>query len=166
MGDAEMIGEWLVALEGTTVAGALRHSVWAYPLVNAAHILGVALLVGAVLPLDLRLLGVWRSVPLAPLWRVLPPTAGVGLGLAMVCGMLLFITRATEYAASGLFIAKMLVVSIGLANAVALRSFVPRTAGPMRSALGKLPIRVQLAAGISLAAWLTALILGRLVGYF
>ena len=99
-----MIGEWLVALEATAVAGALRGSVWAYPLVNAVHILGVALLVGAMLPLDLRLLGAWRSVPLAPLWRVLTRTASAGLGLAMVCGTLLFITRATEYAASGLFI--------------------------------------------------------------
>jgi hypothetical protein len=37
-----MIGEWLLALEAMPVAGALRGSVWAYPLVNAAHILGVA----------------------------------------------------------------------------------------------------------------------------
>ena len=161
-----MIGEWLVALEATAVAGALRGSVWAYPLVNAGHILGVALLVGAMLPLDLRLLGAWRSVPLAPLWRVLTRTAGAGLGLAMVCGILLFITRASEYVASGLFISKMVAVGIGTANVVALRMLVPEATAPMRSALEKPPVRVQLASGISLAAWLTALILGRLVGYF
>ena len=161
-----MIGEWLVALEATAVAGALRGSVWAYPLVNAVHILGVALLVGAMLPLDLRLLGAWRSVPLAPLWRVLTRTAGAGLGLAMVCGTLLFITRATEYASSGLFISKMVVVGVGTANAVAVRTLMPKAIAPMRSALEKPPVRVQLAGGISLAAWLTALLLGRLVGYF
>jgi hypothetical protein len=161
-----MIGEWLVALEATAVAGALRGSVWAYPLVNAVHILGVALLVGAMLPLDLRLLGAWRSVPLAPLWRVLTRTASAGLGLAMVCGILLFITRATEYASSGLFISKMVVVGVGTANAVALRTLVPDAIAPMKSALEKPPVRVQLAGGISLAAWLTALLLGRLVGYF
>ena len=161
-----MIGDWLVALEATAVAGALRGSVWAYPLVNTVHILGVALLVGAMLPLDLRLLGAWRSVPLAPLWRVLTRTAGAGLGLAMVCGTLLFITRATEYASSGLFISKMVVVGVGTANAVALRTLMPKAIAPMRSALEKPPVRVQLAGGISLAAWLTALLLGRLVGYF
>jgi len=161
-----MIGEWLVALEATAVAGALRGSVWAYPLVNAVHILGVALLVGAMLPLDLRLLGAWRSVPLAPLWQVLTRTAGAGLGLAIVCGTLLFITRATEYASSGLFISKMVVVGVGTANAVALRMLVPNAIVAMRSALEKPPVRVQLAGGISLAAWLTALLLGRLVGYF
>jgi hypothetical protein len=161
-----MIGEWLVALEATGLAGALRGSVWAYPLVNALHILGVALLVGAILPLDLRLLGAWRSVPLAPLWRVLTRTAGAGLGLAMACGTLLFITRASEYAASGLFISKMVMVGIGTVNAVALRTLGPDAIAPMRSAPEKPPLRVRLAGGISLAAWLTALMLGRLVGYF
>src|ERR687892_1742012 len=155
-----MIGEWLMALEATALAGALRGSVWAYPLVNAGHILGVALLVGAMLPLDLRLLGAWQSVPLAPLWRVLTRTAGAGLGLAIVFGILLFITRATEYAASGLFLSKMVVVGVGTANALALRTLVPDAVAPMRSALEKPPVRVQLAGGISLAAWLTALMLG------
>jgi hypothetical protein len=161
-----MIGEWLAALEATALAGALRGSVWAYPLVNAAHILGVALLVGAIIPLDLRLLGAWRSVPLVPLWRVLTRTAGVGLILAIVFGTLLFITRATEYATSGLFISKMVVVSAGTANALALRTLVSDAIAPMRSALEKPPARLQLAGGISLVAWLTALTLGRLVGYF
>jgi hypothetical protein len=161
-----MIGEWLAALEATALARALRDSVWAYPLVNAAHILGVALLVGAIIPLDLRLLGAWQSVPLAPLWRVLTRTAGAGLGLAIVFGTLLFITRATEYAASSLFLSKMVVVGVGTANALAVRTLVPDTIASMRSAREKPPVRVQLAGGISLAAWLMALTLGRLVGYF
>ena len=161
-----MIGAWLAMLEATALAGTLRGSVWAYPLVNTAHILGVALLVGAMIPLDLRLLGAWRSVPLAPLWRVLTRTAGAGLGLAIVCGILLFITRATEYAASGLFLSKMVLVGIGTANALTVRTLVPEAIAPMRSAREKSPVRVRLAGGLSLAAWLTALTLGRLVGYF
>lgn len=51
-----MLGQWLAALEATELARALRDSVWIYPLVNAGHILGVALLVGSIVPLDLRLL--------------------------------------------------------------------------------------------------------------
>ncbi|WP_445398454.1 hypothetical protein [Zobellella sp. An-6] len=161
-----MSADWLVALEATALAGALRNSVWVYPLVNAAHILGVALLVGAIVPLDLRLLGAWRSVALAPLWRVLTRTAGAGLALAIVCGSLLFITRATEYAASGLFISKMAVVAMGTANALALRWVRPVDPERILPAGAKPPGRVRLAGGVSLAAWLTALTLGRLVGYF
>jgi hypothetical protein len=140
--------------------------VWAYPLINAAHILGVALLVGAIVPLDLRLLGVWRSAPIAPLWRVLTRAAGTGLVLASVFGILLFITRATEYAVSRLFLAKMVVVCAGAANALALRWVLPDDILHKPSPGGNLPGRVRLAGVISLLAWLTALTLGRLVGYF
>jgi hypothetical protein len=161
-----MMGEFLAALEATALAGALRRSVWAYPLVNTAHILGVALLVGAIVPLDLRLLGAWRSVPLCAIWRVLTRTAAAGLVLASVFGALLFITRATEYAASNLFVSKMVIVGAGAANALLLHIVLPNKRLQSVAATGKLPGRVQLASGLSLAAWLTALTLGRLVGYF
>src|SRR5262245_6160196 len=115
-----MIGEWLAGLEATALARALRGSVYAYPLVNAGHILGVALLVGSIVPLDLRLLGAWRTAPLAPLWHVLTRTAATGLALAILFGSLLFIAKATEYAASGLFLSKMAVVGAGAVNALAL----------------------------------------------
>jgi len=161
-----MIEQWAAALEATELAAALRNSVWSYPLVNAAHILGVALLVGSIVPLDLRLLGAWRSVPLAPLWGVLTRTAGIGLVLAIIFGTLLFITRATEYIASNLFIAKMLVVAIGTANALTLRIPSQAKISEITSSRWKLPTRLRLAAGVSLAAWLAALTLGRLVGYF
>lgn len=161
-----MIEEWPAALEATPLATALRGSVWVYPLVNAAHILGVALLVGSIVPLDLRLLGVWRSVPLTPLWGVLTRTAGAGLILAMIFGALLFITRASEYTASNLFISKMAVVALGTANALALRVLPQTQVSEITSTKGNPPARLRLAGGISLVTWLTALTLGRLIGYF
>lgn len=161
-----MIEEWPAALEATPLATALRGSVWVYPLVNAAHILGVALLVGSIVPLDLRLLGVWRSVPLTPLWGVLTRTAGAGLILAMIFGALLFITRASEYTASNLFISKMAVVALGTANALALRVLPQTQVSEITSTKGKPSARLRLAGGISLVTWLTALTLGRLIGYF
>lgn len=156
------MAEWLMALEASSLAVALRGSVWVYPIVNAAHILGIALLVGSILPLDLRLLGWWPKTSLAVLWQVLTRTAAVGLGLATVSGMLLFSTRATAYSASGLFVTKMAIVGLATANALLLHWAIwhrqPEEEG---SSMG-----MRMAAGISLAAWITALILGRLVGYF
>jgi len=161
-----MIGDWTAALEATILARALRGSVWAYPLVNAGHILGVTLLVGAIIPLDLRLLGFWQSVPLAPLWRVLTRTAGIGFALTIFCGALLFITRAMDYVHSSLFISKMIFVGTGLANALVLRGTVPGELLLVHSGSTKIPWRVRFGACVSLVAWLTALILGRLIGYF
>ncbi|MGF2687008.1 hypothetical protein ACQUWM_10940 [Marinobacter sp. DUT-3] len=150
---------WLTALEASGLATALRNSVWVYPLVNAGHILGVALLVGGIVPLDLRLLGLWRNLPLAPLWRVLRTTSATGLVVAVVCGTLLFSTRATEYVASPWFQAKMLVVLLGFTNALWL-AWWTRGGGPWKTDVARLP------AAISLVAWGTALCLGRLLGYF
>jgi hypothetical protein len=161
-----MIEQWAAALEATDLAVALRNSVWSYPLVNAAHLLGVALLVGSIVPLDLRLLGVWRSVSLAPLGGVLSRIAGTGLVLAMIFGTLLFITRASEYIVSNVFISKMVVVAVGTANALALRMTWPAHVSEITSTEVKTPARLRFAAGISLATWLAALTLGRLVGYF
>jgi hypothetical protein len=157
-----VVGDWLAGLEAITLSRALRDSVWIYPLVNAGHLLGIALLIGSIVPLDLRLLGFWRSQSIAPLWNVLTRVAAFGLALAAICGVLLFITRATEYAASGFFLAKMAVVGTAGANALVLRWI-----GPVRLSNGwPLPRYVRFSAAVSLVAWITALILGRLVGYF
>lgn len=161
-----MIAEWLAALEATALARELRGSVWVYPLVNAGHVAGVALLVGAIVPLDLRLLGLWPAVPLAPLWQVLGRTAGAGLLLAIGCGFLLFAAQATDYAASRLFTAKMAVVAVSIANALLLRLAVPGEGPRTIAASGRLPVGIRLAGGVSLIGWFTALILGRLIGYF
>ncbi len=156
----------MAALEATALARELRDSVWVYPLVNTGHIAGIALLVGSIIPLDLRLLGAWRSVPLAPLWHVLPRTAATGLILAITFGLLLFATRATEYIASGYFLAKMAVVALATANAVSLHLLNSPSVAHDSVATRRPPKRVRIGASVSLVGWLTALTLGRLVGYF
>jgi hypothetical protein len=84
----------------------------------------------------------------------------------MVFGILLFIARATEYVASNIFISKMFVVGIGAANALVL-SLVPQAhIAETAPTHGNPSAILRVAAGISLIAWLTALILGRLIGYF
>lgn len=157
--------DWLLALEATALATALRESTLAYPLVNAGHILGIALLVGGILPLDLRLLGFWRFTPLLPLLRILGSTATAGLVLTLTCGLLLFIGRATDYVQSSLFLIKMAVVLLGLANALLLRRALWKEDN-RRLTGALLPWRLRLGALLSLLAWLTAVVLGRLVGYF
>ena len=63
------------ALQASGLSEMLHASVWLYPLVNTGHLLGMALLFGAIVVLDLRLNGLWRQVPAALLARVLDATA-------------------------------------------------------------------------------------------
>lgn len=153
------MNDWLPWLEATAFAVALRDSVWVYPLVNAAHLMGVALLVGAIVPLDLRLLGFWPSVPLAAFGRVLRAVAATGLILALLAGGAMFVARAAEYAASSYFLAKMAFVFVGGVNALVVSRVSP-------ARMVDWGIGCALAAALSLICWTSALVLGRLVGYF
>ena len=149
------------SIEQWPLAAELRGSTWAYPLVNAAHIVGIALLFGAIVPLDLRLAGFWSAIPVAPLRRVLVPVAVLGLCLAVTAGALLFIAKASDYAASGLFQAKMALVALALINATALRL------APAWRAKDEVASRWPRLAGVaSMVLWFSAILLGRLVGYF
>ena len=137
----------------------LRSERWGYAAVNAAHILGVALLIGAILPLNLRLFGLWRAVPRALLVRVLVPMAAAGLGLAVVAGFLLFSVRAQEYAAIGFLQVKLLLVVVGTLTALeAHRRYGLLLEGASRW-------RLTAHAGISTICWLGALLCGRLTGF-
>ena len=161
-----MIEQALVSIEELAFVSALRGSTFMYPLVNAGHILGVSLLVGGIVPLDLRLLGLWRRYPVTMFVAVLRVTSAIGLGLAVVCGALLFTTAAVDYAGSRLFQVKIARVLLGVSNALMLARVLRRQTVqnlPMGAAM---PLALQAGASLSLVVWLSVLILGRLLGYF
>jgi hypothetical protein len=97
---------------------------------------------------------------------VLTRTAGLGLILAVGFGTLLFITRPTAYVHSSLFIVKMAAVAAGAGNAVALHWIVSAGRWRVGPKSDLAPAGIRILGGLSMAVWLTALILGRLVGYF
>lgn len=147
------------ALEQAAPVVALRESTLAYPLVNAVHIIGIALLFGSIVALDLRLLG-WRqdAGPAEALTRLLVPVAITGLLIAIPAGLLMFATDARAYAASSLFQAKLAVIALAIVNALWLRATARRRPTPR--------LRAAFTAAASILLWLGAIVLGRLVGYF
>lgn len=165
-----MIADLLSALAASSPALALKGSFWAYPLVNAAHILGLALLIGAIVPLDLRILGLLRDIRLSALARGLVPVAATGLALAASTGFALFMVKPIEYAGSQLFLGKIAVICVGLINVAWVRAH-PLWAEIIRANESQLnateaDLRLKIAALVSLLAWLAVLLLGRLIGYF
>lgn len=152
------------AAEGWSLAVFLRQSIWAYPLVNTLHLLGIAVLIGSIVTLDLRILGFWRNLSAADLARVLVPVAIAGFCLAAVAGPLLFVVQAKTYAATWLFPAKMVLLVAALTNAF----FFMRSAAWRRfsgSTLTSAPVMLRVMAVLSLFLWIGVLVLGRLVGY-
>jgi hypothetical protein len=117
------------------VAQSLKSSRFVYPLVNAAHILGLATLFGSILCLDLRLLGAFRSVPAQPLARYLPRVAAFGLGVAIVTGALLFTVEPQDYAANPAFLTKAALVGLPHPGGRRDRGRITDLGGPVAGAL-------------------------------
>jgi hypothetical protein len=157
----------LAWLEASSLGHAMRGAgVWTYGIVNLGHILGIATLFGSILALDLRLLGVWRRVPLAALASPTVPLAALGFALAAASGACMLATNASEYVGNPFLLVKFPAIALGLLNALAL-SFLPAWRQRATRELGARERR-QLAAfgGVSLAAWLSALAAGRMIGYW
>jgi hypothetical protein len=157
----------LVWLEGSALGELMRSSgVWTYGLVNLVHILGISTLFGSVLALDLRLLGLWRRVPLAAIERPTLTLAACGFAVAAASGVALVSTNGTEYVGNPFLVAKLWAIGLGVAN-VAAAQFLPawraRAAEPhdlrQRLTLG-------VVGGTSLLCWLAAVTAGRMIGYW
>src|SRR4029077_17506794 len=104
-------------LQGSALGHAMRESgVWTYGVVNLVHILGVASLFGAVLVLDLRLLGVWRDVALPAISKPTVPIAATGFVVAALSGVCLLCTKATEYVGNPFLYIKFPAISLGIVN--------------------------------------------------
>ncbi len=157
----------LVWLEGSSLGQLMRTSgVWAYGIVNLCHILGIATLFGAVLVLDLRLLGLWRRVPLTALERPTLTLAACGFALAVVSGVSLLSTNGTEYIGNPFLLLKFSAIGLGLVNIVAAQ-FLPawRTrANEPHAARQRFVLGVV--GATSLACWLGAVAAGRMIGYW
>jgi hypothetical protein len=114
----EPVGEaWLVWLETSALAMAMREWRWLYPVVEIVHIVGFVVLVGAAAMFDLRLLGVSRPLPVAAMARHLLPWARMSLVLVVPSGLMMFAANATEMAENPAFRLKLVLIAAALLNA-------------------------------------------------
>ena len=154
-----MLETLLADLQATPAVQWLRGARWGYAAVSGGHVLGIALLVGAILPLDLRLLGFWRRVDQKALAGLLTPVAATGLVLAVAMGFCLFAVRAQEYANLDVFRIKLVLIGIGAGAAILLHL----RAGWLLE--GAAPSTLQRHAVLSITCWLGALACGRLIAF-
>ncbi len=159
--------EFMAWLQSSALGHAMRESgVWTYGVVNLIHILGVASLFGAVLVLDLRLLGVWQNVALAAITRPTVPVAATGFAIAATSGICLLATKATDYVDNPFIYIKFPAIALGLLNVVALNSLPAWKARKTRELSSHERLQLAIAGGVSLVCWVTAISAGRMIGYW
>ena len=151
--------DWLAA---TPLAAALRSSPTLYLIVNAAHILGIGLILGAILPLDLRLMGFFRRALLPVIGPFLIRAAATGVALALGSGLVLFSVQPSEYIANFAFVTKLALLT-GLAGLIIVQHTNPGFRAALRGY--PVPLSVRLCALLSFLLWLAALLAGRWIGF-
>ena len=154
--------EFLQALAEWPGAVVMRRFQVLYLLVNASHIISISLVVGTIVTLDLKLLGLFRQFPVATLAPPLSRVSAAGIILAILTGLLLFSVRPAAYVQNTAFLIKVALIVLGVANALLLnRNYHWKVA----LSGGELHRSVRLSAFLSLALWLSAVIAGRWIGF-
>lgn len=153
---------FLQAIAGWSGAALLQEYWIGYLVVNAAHILGIGLLLGAILPLDLLLLRPAHGRDLPVLGPFLVRTAATGAVLAVTTGLWLFSVKPVEYAENPAFLFKAGLLVLATCN-IALQHSDERFNTALRS--GQPPVRVRALAAVSAILWLSVLVAGRWIGF-
>src|SRR5882757_289065 len=91
----QQVAPIFLALQESALGHVMRSSPTLYPTVEILHILGFVVLVGSILALDLRLLGLGRPIPIQPMAQLLLPLSRFGFLLAISMGLLLFSAEAS-----------------------------------------------------------------------
>lgn len=135
---------------------ALQSHPWAYPALEAVHIVGIALLLGNLVLLELRVFGRAAALPVQPLARLALSIALAGFTLAAVSGSLMFATRPEELIANRLFVIKMGLLVAAACNAAWFHG---------RGSLDKLDLLARVQMLVSTAIWLAVIGCGRWIAY-
>lgn len=130
---------------------------WAYPALEALHVLGIAMLFGSLLVLELRLLGRARTLDLRMLARLTLPLALLGFGLCALTGLAMFAGQAGELLGNRVFLYKMGLIALAGLNAALFH------AGAGLARAESPGARVQ--GLLSLGIWIAVIICGRWIAY-
>jgi hypothetical protein len=150
--------EFWEAIEQVGAVRALKVSFFAYPIVNALHIMSIGALWTSVLLMDLRILGAFADIEQALLVRLLRRIALSAFCGALLTGPLLFAVRASEYVAMPVFLAKMALIVLAVLNFISFQWAARRSE---KGAGGFL----KLLAATSIALWTGVLLAGRFIGF-
>ena len=152
-------------LENTPPAMAFRDSVWLFDIAETFHTLGIVLVAGTIMLLDLRLLGLGlKREPVSDIVSRIVPWTLWGFVFMLVTGLCLFSTEAVKLYDSPAFRIKLVLLSLAGLNALIFHRTVYRQAAEWDQA-SVAPPRARLAGLLSLIFWIAIIAAGRAIAY-
>jgi hypothetical protein len=156
------VAEWLEASPAGYLA---RESLWGFTILVAIHLVGLAVSVGVVIWLDLRLLGLnMQKQPVSAVYRRLMPIAFAGFGVMFITGVLLLAGFATAAYGNLYFRIKVVAMLLAGVNALLYHRVTERSISRWNEA-ARPPLPARAAGLISIAAWTVVVLCGRMMSY-
>lgn len=150
-------------METSALGQLMRDSVWLFPMAEILHFIGLSLLIGSLMIVDLRLLGVIKDMSFYAVYRFLPISL-LGFGINMTTGILFCFTDPFRYYPNIAFRLKMFLVLLAGLNALWFKlSVYPLTIKtPDKAEIGTV---AKIVAVLSLLFWFGVIVMGRMIPY-
>lgn len=150
-------------MESTAYAEWIVTGILGWPLMLSMHAIGLAIIVGTMFVLNLRMLGWFKPMPLAAVGDLMM-FGWIGIAMNVFSGVSLFMAQATFYVTSIPFLVKITFIVLGIANLHLTQKTLKREAAAWDAA-GVVPQNGMVLAASSLAFWILAVVGGRLIAY-
>ena len=152
-------------VENSGLADRIRENEYLFPLIESVHVLAICLVVGSVLAVDLRLLGVaYTAQPVSRVTKGILPLTWCSFSIALASGSLLFMSNATKYLANGYFDSKIVLIGAAGLNMAVFHLTVAKDMSRWEAAAVP-PPAARLAGGLSILLWIAVVACGRWIGF-
>jgi len=161
----QQLHDFISYFENSGLADNIRENDVLFPLIESMHVVAICLVVGSILVVDLRLLGlasIHRS--LSRVTSGILPLTWSAFAVAVTSGLLLFISNATKYLGNGYFVAKIFLICAAGLNMAIFHGISAKDL-PRWENETLLPLPARLAGGLSILLWVSVVICGRWIGF-
>ena len=161
----QQLQDFISYFENSGLADNIRENDVLFPLIESMHVVAICLVVGSILVVDLRLLGlasIHRS--LSRVTSGILPLTWSAFAVAVTSGILLFISNATKYLGNGYFVAKICLICAAGLNMAIFHGISAKDL-PRWENETLLPLPARLAGGLSILLWVSVVICGRWIGF-
>jgi len=141
---------------GSAPLAGLAASAWAYPALEVAHIVGIALLFGSLVLFELRVWGLAAALPARDFARLALRVSLAGFALAAASGLAMFATQPDELLANPAFRFKLALLALAGLNAALFH---------LRAGVARLDRTARWQSLLSLGLWIGVIICGRSIAY-
>jgi hypothetical protein len=159
------LSEFISYFEDSALADNIRENDLLFPLLESVHVVSICLVVGSILVIDLRLLGLASlNRPVSRITKAILPLTWSAFAVAAASGLLLFISNATKYLENGYFVAKVLLICAAGLNMAVFHGISAKDL-PRWENEAALPLPARLAGGFSILLWVAVVTCGRWIGF-